>query len=71
MRVLRIALNFVSSAWGCGHDRMSRPFTIDRQCYMVCLDCGRKIFYSPDRMRRLSAREIRQLTKGKEPDVAA
>ncbi len=69
MSVLRTALNFVSSAWGCGHDRMSRPFTIDRQTYMVCLDCGRKSFYAPDRMRRISSREARRLAKVK--DAAA
>ena len=70
MRVLRTALNFVSSAWGCGHDRMSRPFTIDRQCYMVCLDCGRKAFYAPDRMQPISAREARRLARIKEVKAA-
>ncbi len=59
MRVLRTAVNLVSSVFGCGHGRMSRPFTIGGQSYLVCLNCGRKVFYSPTEMRRLSAREAR------------
>ncbi len=70
MRVLRTAINFVSSAFGCGHGRMSRPFTIDRQTYLVCLDCGRKVFYSTERMRCLSAREIRRLQQSTQPASA-
>ena len=70
MRVLRAAINFVSSAFGCGHGRMSRPFTIDRQTYLVCLDCGRKVFYSTEQMRRLSAREIRRLQRSLQPVAA-
>ncbi len=58
MRVLR---NAVSSVFGCRHGRLSRLFTIQRQSYMVCLDCGHKVFYSPAEMRRLSRREVRSL----------
>ncbi len=61
MRVLRDVVNTVSSVFGCRHDRLSRPFTIERQSYMVCLECGLKVFYSMDQMRRLSKREVRQL----------
>jgi hypothetical protein len=28
---------------------------------MVCLDCGKQVFYSVESMRRLSTRELRNL----------
>ena len=61
MRVLRTALHVFTSVFGCQHDRVSRPFTIEQQSYMVCLDCGHKLFYSMQEMRRLSRREIKRL----------
>ncbi len=61
MRVLSTAMHLVSSVFGCKHERMSRPFTIEQQSYMVCLECGRKVFYSMEEMRRLSRSEIRRL----------
>ncbi len=61
MRVLRNVAHALSSVFGCSHDRLSRPFTIQRQSYMVCLECGQKVFYSMDEMRRLSRREVRRL----------
>ncbi len=62
MRVLHNVVHAISSVFGCPHDRMTRPFTIDRQSYMVCLECGTKVFYSTEQMRRLSRREVRRLT---------
>ena len=61
MRVLTNVVHAISSVFGCQHDRLSRPFTIKSQSYMVCLECGRKLFYSTDEMRRLSRREVRHL----------
>jgi hypothetical protein len=61
MRVLHNVMHLVSSVFGCQHERLSRPFTIQQQSYMVCLECGRKQFYSMQEMRRLSRREVRQL----------
>ncbi len=61
MRVLHNVVHAISSVFGCTHDRMTRPFTIDRQSYMVCLECGKKVFYSTEQMRRLSRREVRHL----------
>ncbi len=61
MRVLRNVAHAFSSVFGCSHDRLSRPFTIQRQSYMVCLECGQKVFYSMEEMRRLSRREVRRL----------
>lgn len=61
MRVLRNVVHAVSSVFGCKHDRMTRPFTIQKQSYMVCLECGQKVFYSTEKMRRLSRREVRHM----------
>ena len=64
MRVLRgvaHAISAISSVFGCQHERLTRPFTIQSQSYMVCLECGQKVFYSMDEMRRLSRREVRRL----------
>ncbi len=46
---------------GCRHDRTTRPFTIQDESYMVCLDCGKQLFYSVESMRRLNGRELRNL----------
>lgn len=62
MRVLHNVVHAISSVFGCPHDRMTRPFTIDWQSYMVCLECGKKVFYSTEQMRRLSRREVRRLS---------
>lgn len=49
--------------FGCGHDRLTRPFTLKKQTYMVCLDCGRHVYYSAERMEPLSSGEIRRMRK--------
>ena len=49
--------------FGCGHDRLTRPFTLKKQTYMVCLDCGRHVYYSAERMEPLSSAEIRRMRK--------
>jgi RNA polymerase-binding transcription factor DksA len=41
----------------CRHRRQSRPFTLDNQTYKVCLDCGKEIEYSLERMAPISVRE--------------
>ncbi len=46
---------------GCRHDHLTRPFTIQNESYMVCLDCGKQLFYSVESMRRLNGRELRSL----------
>ena len=47
--------------FGCRHGRQTRPFTLERQTYKVCLDCGSKIYYSRERMTPLSGREVRRM----------
>ncbi len=52
---------FCEILFGCRHARLTRPFTLEKQTYKVCLDCGKQVFYSAERMTRLSARELRHM----------
>ncbi len=52
---------FYEICFGCRHNRVTRPFTLDEQTYMVCLDCGKQIYYSMETMAPLSAREMRRM----------
>jgi hypothetical protein len=62
VNILRDVFVFVFEIFfGCRHDHLTRPFTLERQTYKVCLDCGKQVFYSADTMRPLSAREVRRL----------
>ena len=64
MTFLRSALEFLYDAlFGCRHERLTRPFTLEQQTYKVCLDCGGHVFYSAERMEPLTAREIRRMKK--------
>jgi hypothetical protein len=47
--------------FGCRHWSQTRPFTLEQQTYKVCLDCGKQIYYSRERMTPLNAREIRRM----------
>ena len=53
--------------FGCRHWSQTRPFTLEQQTYKVCLDCGKQIYYSPERMTPLSAREVRRMKAGAMP----
>jgi hypothetical protein len=64
MNWLRSALEFLYDAlFGCRHERLTRPFTLEQQTYKVCLDCGRHVFYSAERMEPLTRRELRRMRK--------
>ncbi len=52
---------FCEILFGCRHDKLTRPFTLEHQTYKVCLECGKQIFYSAERMTPLSARELRHM----------
>jgi hypothetical protein len=52
---------FYDIIFGCRHWSQTRPFTLEQQTYKVCLDCGKQIYYSTERMTPLSAREIRRM----------
>jgi hypothetical protein len=45
----------------CRHRQQSRPFTLENDTYKVCLDCGKKIQYSLERMAPLRLKEQRPL----------
>jgi len=44
--------------FGCNHDQLTRPFTLQASSYKVCLDCGRHFPYSLEKMRLLHTWEI-------------
>lgn len=52
---------FYELIFGCRHGRLTRPFTLEAETYKVCLDCGRQIFYSSERMSPLTSREVRRM----------
>ncbi len=56
MYILNAILDFL---FGCRHQDLSRPFTMQRHTYKVCLDCGREMPYSLSSMRLMSGRELR------------
>ena len=58
MKMTRL-LNFL---FGCHHRNLSRVFTIRRETYRVCCDCGAEFDYSLDTMainRRQAPRPAR------------
>jgi hypothetical protein len=69
MNVLRTVSNllqiiydfFYEMILGCSHTHLTRPFTLQKETYMVCLDCGKQIYYSPVTMRQLSPLEVRRM----------
>lgn len=48
---------WIESLLKCVHDRQTRPFTLNKTCYTVCLDCGRHMPYSWAEMRSLTDAE--------------
>jgi hypothetical protein len=52
---------FYDIIFGCRHWSQTRPFTLEQQTYKVCLDCGKQIYYSTERMTPLSSREVRRM----------
>ncbi len=52
---------FYDILFGCRHWSQTRPFTLEQQTYKVCLDCGKQIYYSTERMTPLSASEMRRM----------
>ena len=58
---------FYDILFGCRHWSQTRPFTLEQQTYKVCLDCGKQIYYSRERMTPLSASEVRRMKAGSGP----
>lgn len=62
MNMVRTVFNFLYEIFlGCSHQHLTRPFTLQKQTYKVCLDCGKQIYYSADSMRPLNVREVRRM----------
>lgn len=62
MKILQAIFNFFYELLlGCHHEQLTRPFTIQKQTYKVCLECGKHLFYSADTLSPLSAREMRRI----------
>lgn len=58
---LRAVISFFSEIlFGCPHARLTRPFTLEKHTYKVCLDCGKQIYYSAKEMRPLTPWEVRR-----------
>lgn len=60
---------FSEILFGCSHSRLTRPFTIQEETYMVCLDCGRQVYYSAKEMRPLTTWEVRRLKAARAGEV--
>lgn len=60
---------FSEILFGCSHSRLTRPFTINRETYKVCLNCGRQIYYSATEMRPLTGSEVRRLKAAQAGEV--
>jgi hypothetical protein len=60
---------FTEILFGCSHGRLTRPFTIHQETYMVCLDCGKQVYYSAQEMRPLRAWEVRRMKAARAGEV--
>ena len=49
---------FYEMFFGCSHNHLTRPFTLQSRSYKVCLDCGGQFPYSLEKMRLLHPWEI-------------
>jgi len=49
---------FYEIFFGCSHGNLTRPFTLQAHSYKVCLDCGKQMPYSVEKMRLLHAWEL-------------
>lgn len=67
---LRAVVDFFTEIlFGCSHTKLTRPFTIRGETYMVCLSCGKQLYYSAKEMRPLSMSEVRRMKAATVADV--
>lgn len=65
MKILRAIFNFLYETFlGCSHQHLTRPFTLEQETYKVCLDCGKRVYYSATNMRPLTVLEVRRMSAG-------
>ncbi|MGC2639043.1 MAG: hypothetical protein WA294_17795 [Acidobacteriaceae bacterium] len=57
--------------FGCIHRHQSRPFTLNKHCYTVCLDCGHETPYSWREMRPMTRADQRREASASELETAA
>lgn len=57
--------------FGCTHRHQSRPFTLNKNCYTVCLDCGHETPYSWREMRPMTRADQRREAAASELETAA
>jgi hypothetical protein len=43
----RVLTQWLVRIFGCWHGEMSRPFTLDKATYRVCMDCGARRNFDP------------------------
>lgn len=62
MTLLRAIYDFIYELFfGCSHGNLTRPFTLQAHSYKVCLDCGRQLPYSLEKMRIFHPWELAKL----------
>lgn len=44
-------IGFFGKLFGCWHKQISRPFTIGRDSYRACLDCGARKHFDPQTLK--------------------
>ncbi len=67
---MRSGNGILSWLFQCHHRRLSRVFTIQRQTYCVCLDCGARLRYSWNAMALANQREPLRWSFARLLDVA-
>ncbi|MGB9073792.1 MAG: hypothetical protein WCC22_14230 [Terriglobales bacterium] len=55
---MKLLLRICQSAFGCHHSQLSRVFTIQKQTYQVCLECGQEFEYSWTLMRSMRSHGV-------------
>jgi len=44
-------IGIVASIFGCWHERLSRPFTNEKESYRACLNCGARQKFDAEQMK--------------------
>jgi hypothetical protein len=70
MQWIQAFLGFIFDLFfGCRHDHLTRPFTLQAHSYKICLDCGRELPYSLTAMRLLRPWEISRQPKEQPAEI--
>lgn len=44
-------VGFLTGLFGCWHKQLSRPFTISKESYCVCTNCGARRQFNPETLQ--------------------